>query len=103
MTDNTDRIVALMGHAKDELTEPEQEWVSDLAKLIAIGYGSGRPGKPSVHIRAGIYAGVMAALFATIHRMAEKDGDGQMFSTGRDGAELAFRQAADKAKLLPLP
>ena len=100
---NQDRIVALMGAPVDELTEPEQEWIADLAKLIALGYGVGRPGRPTVHIRSGVYAGVMAALFATIHRMTEADGKLPMFSTGRDGAELAFREAAEKAKLLPLP
>ncbi len=92
-----------MSSPKDELTEPEQEWIEQLAKLIALGYGVGRPGKKTVHIRSGVYAGVMAALFATIHRMTEADGDIQMFSTGRNGSELAFREAAQKAKLLPLP
>ena len=98
-----DNIVGLMNHPVDSLTEPEQQWLDELVRHLALGYGVGRAGRKAIHIRSGVYAGVMAVLFATIHNMAERNQDSSMFRMARDEAEAAFRVSAEKYKLLPLP
>lgn len=98
-----DEKIANLNHPPDSLTETEAQWLDELVAHIALGYGVGRSGRRAIHIRSGIYAGIMAALFATVHQMTERDGDSEMFRTGRDEAERSFRESAEKYRLLPLP
>jgi hypothetical protein len=66
---------------EEYLTEDEEAWLAQFAKVVYKGYACGHPGQPQVQIRSAVFRGALSVLQPLMGKY-ERDRNHELFQLG---------------------